>query len=341
MTVLNKEEWEDILLKLPAHQIYAEFNDLRDTEYCNTHFKEALNLEGTYPEVRELCENFAGIMKTLTDKSSDENYITERCKFLNFWLYDKISKNFSKYMNSIFNENIVWPFISGWGEINTTFLNHYCRFRYEHEMPIDDLNDYKEFYDYIKNQENIDPTGFTDMKECNKYYSYVSYINNIYERNKKKCCDVPNSTCIRFYFDCNEKYVPQKLMDQFDCDTYQRINEPSLGPEADTLVQETETYQSPSRSRDTNGLNSDTPATPASKAAMSVAFPMIGIFFIYSLIHKFTPFGSWLHNKVLGKKVKLTNELQDEYDQNFLGNEPITTDVNSQNDLYNIAYYQA
>ncbi|SBT56617.1 PIR Superfamily Protein [Plasmodium ovale wallikeri] len=341
MTVLKKEEWEDILHKLPAHQIYAEFNKSRDDEYCNTYFQEALNLEEKYPEVRELCENFAGIMKTLTYKSSNVNYITERCKFLNFWLYHKISKNFSKYMNSIFNENIVWPFISGWGEINATFLNHHCSFRYEPEIPINDLNDYKQYYDYIKNQENIDPTGFTDMKECNKYYSYVSYINNIYERKKNKCCDVHNSTCNRFYFDCNENYNPQKLMDKFKCDTLEKSDRVAGASEADTFAQEDETDISPLRGRDTNELNSDTPTNPDSKTVMSVAFPLIGIFFVYSLIHKFTPFGSWLHNKVLGKKLKLTNGLQDEYHEDFLGNEPITTDVNSQNDLYNIAYYQA
>ncbi|SBS92553.1 PIR protein [Plasmodium ovale] len=339
MTVLNRNEWEDILLKLPAHKIYDEFNESRDDNYCNTYFQEALNLERNYPEVRELCVNFAGIMKRLTNYSSNKSYITERCKLLNFWLYHKISKNFSKYMNDIFNDDIVWAFTDGWDQINATLLNNYCSSRYEPKIRIDDLNDYKEFYDYIKNQENIYPTGFTDMKECNKYYSYVSYINNIYERNKKKCCDVQNSTCNMFYFDCSEKYVPQKLMDQFNCDTYQRINEPSSGHEGDTLAQENEADQSPSRSRDTNSLNSDTPATPVSKAAMSVAFPMIGIFFIYPLIHKFTPFGSWLQNKVLRKKVKFTNELQDEYHEKFLGNEPITTDVNSQNDVYNIAYY--
>ncbi|SBT00191.1 PIR Superfamily Protein [Plasmodium ovale curtisi] len=341
MTVLNRHEWEDILLKLPAHKIYAEFNESKDDEYCNTYFQEVLNLEGEYPEIRELCVNFAGIMKTLTNHSSNKSYITERCKLLNFWLYHKISKNFSKYMNDIFNENIVWPFISGWYKINTTFLNHYCSSRYEPQIRIDDLNDYKEFYDYIRNKENIDPTVFTDMKECNKYYSYVSYINNIYERKKNKCCALHNSTCNRFYFNCNEKYVPQKLMNKFKCDTLEKSDRFTGASEADTFAQEEETDKSPLRGREINELNSDTPTNPDSKTAMSVAFPLIGIFFVYSLIHKFTPFGSWLHNKVLGKKVKLTNELQDEYHQDFLGNESISTDVNSQDDLYNIAYYQA
>ncbi|SBT52062.1 PIR Superfamily Protein [Plasmodium ovale wallikeri] len=341
MSGLNKEEWKDIITKLPSHGIYEEFNNLHDAEYCKTHFKDILKLELTYPGIRELCENFAGIMKELMKNSTNENYITERCKFLNFWLYDKISNNFGKYMSSTFSEDIVGPFIDKWREINTTFLNNYCSVRYEPDICIAHLNYYKKFYDYIKNEEHIVQKHFTEINECNKYYSYVKHINDIYEKNKDKCCEQDDPICRMFFFDCDEKYIPQKLMDKLKCHTLQKTYRDSNGLEAERVSQQLQINHSSSQSRDISVLNPGASTSSTSKMFMSITFPLIGILFIYSLIHKFTPLGPWLHNKILGNKVKLTNGLRDEYHQDFLGNEPIATDVNSQNDLYNIAYYQA
>ncbi|SBT31550.1 PIR Superfamily Protein [Plasmodium ovale wallikeri] len=263
-----------------------------------------------YEEINDFCMNVTGILKNFDKLSFYGSSDIRKCTIVNLWLFDYIvnkiikddpSKNITAVLSELFK---FWKDI-----ISHSICDIETSLQYKNY-----LNDIKKLYDYAINYDSLKMYTVGNSYTCSKSVKeYIELINSLYKEVKQKCDS-------NEYVDCKllkdiENYYSTDYLYQVRCDKVKDSDLKGAQREKASSYPSREqghatTHQHHSVSGD--GSHSDEmhnvdTAPPFASTIMGILFPMFGIAFISFIFHKFTPLGSWLHTRVLGKLIKNDN----------------------------------
>ncbi|KMZ91865.1 hypothetical protein PVMG_00738 [Plasmodium vivax Mauritania I] len=118
-----KSEYEKVLKGLPSFQIYEELRkDVKDNEYKSVHC-DKLSESKNKDNIKKLCKK---LLRNLTDLPKLDNMKnkshTDQCLYLNFWIYDELSKIYDHKEENIFDVPDVAKFLNADIEINKDLI---------------------------------------------------------------------------------------------------------------------------------------------------------------------------------------------------------------------------
>ncbi|VUZ99785.1 PIR protein, partial [Plasmodium vivax] len=212
MTKTDNKISEDILKDLKLNSIYDDFFSKSEKSKfdsaCNVLDKHSKD----HKDLRQLCTKFVGFLEKISklEKKPERDY---HCDYLTYWLYDEIGK--------IYNDHT--------SKINTVQFNLICELNLFLFLPSPDnrsqeqkehvrmgssyqVRGKKVSYIYFKKHNNIstDIAKPPSSDKCQKYFTYLNYINSFYGAYKYNHCGffslTPN------YFACDSKFNPKNLL---------------------------------------------------------------------------------------------------------------------------------
>ncbi|KMZ83310.1 hypothetical protein PVBG_06373 [Plasmodium vivax Brazil I] len=115
--------YEKVLKGLPSFQIYEELRkDVKDNEYKSVHC-DKLSESKNKDNIKKLCKK---LLRNLTDLPKLDNMKnkshTDQCLYLNFWIYDELSKIYDHKEENIFDVPDVAKFLNADIEINKDLI---------------------------------------------------------------------------------------------------------------------------------------------------------------------------------------------------------------------------
>ncbi|SBT57229.1 PIR Superfamily Protein [Plasmodium ovale wallikeri] len=328
------DELEDRLIHLPSYVMYNNFKSQNDVEYCKQYFKELLLLKANDSEIKNLCENAAGILKHVAEQLKTKSSIREYCAYFNFYIYDQIKKKFTSYLSSDI-ENIISEIHSGFRNINNVLLENKCSFKYtSSNIELDKWMNMKSMYDYNKNYNIIENNYLTDDEKCKINKEYLKNIKPLYEKWNLPCCN-GTPECNFYYYDCDNIKDPDKLLNKIKCNDLQKAHLHDPATEAG-IVLNGEGRGLHSQDEQSIGDNNASSLGPL-KSSITYSIPLIGTLIICSFLYKFSPLGSWLRSKIQ-QKVNIKDIPYNDGTDESLEYTSQYADINSNNIPYNISY---
>ncbi|SBS95921.1 PIR Superfamily Protein, partial [Plasmodium ovale curtisi] len=147
------DDMESTLKELPSYKKYEEFSNLNNEDICKNYFTHLLNLQDKNSNITEFCHNISGIIRHISEKE-EENYISDNCAYLSFYIYHRVKIKFRPHSEII--KNILNNIYVYWYIMNEKLLKNKCSFKYHHNNnEIDIWNDMKIMYDYKNNYDYI------------------------------------------------------------------------------------------------------------------------------------------------------------------------------------------
>ncbi|SBT02621.1 PIR Superfamily Protein [Plasmodium ovale curtisi] len=338
----NMKKTVNVLDNISSYEMYKELNK---TDNISEYYKYCTKIDinkSKGSEARYLCAKLARNLKNINEMENKEER-KECCLYLSYWLYDQYKDIFR--VNSLYTSDM--PFISELFNIQYLINNesgiHDCYYYFSNN-----LTNWKEFMDlhyYFKNYENLKTTDtFKDKKEdgC----SYFNRMKNLFDQYIDICCNCftnrgfyCNNSCPH-YFKCEKEYYPSALLDKLECNN----ETPSISVEklfADVTVDHDVILKTQKSHQVTIATgNVDNESINDSFYTYVLSFlAFLGTFFLFFFFYKFTPMGLLIHKK--GRKKKINNNFQDQYEQEYLERISRKPKRRSQNRRLHLAYHQA
>ncbi|KMZ94924.1 hypothetical protein PVMG_05535 [Plasmodium vivax Mauritania I] len=369
---------ERFLNSFPSNKIYKKLNEKEDSKKCSEKCK-ILNVQfSNNPKIYELCcilgKNLRDI-STIVDNT--ENNI-ERCRYFNFWKNDQINQIYDSNKTYNIN-NIRTRFFSISSIISTQLSKEECYYIYRKDISMELWKKWKNLFDYIRNKHEMEKIIDKNNELCKIYKSYHAYITSIYKDYQKECCKGFEGKCphfLEFNEWCDEKDILNKL-ECNDSEVVSpntlghRIDNVAQQEEADSVVEiqgkgdgflETGTTGSPRpeerQERHSSGQQEETvagrlndnsnmvsgPIDEASESMLPKNTGTIGATFAGSslfllMMYKYTPMGSWINTKILGRNKLIDNMNKNNYE--LLLNDVGNLESSISDPMYHIRYNSA
>ncbi|VVA00355.1 PIR protein, partial [Plasmodium vivax] len=172
MALLPENNWEYIKLDNEDIKGYSD-------NYCEK------DLGSTNAEDKALCNKVSKHLKRLSGISNNDDR-KHGCFYFQHWFLDQIRKKYSAD-NKINNK----PVSEKLFDLVATNIAKYsnmesCRC-YNSGTP-EEWKGEKDLHDYFKNYEDINCTN-SNKSTCEKYVSYVTYIDKLFQNKEFICCD--------------------------------------------------------------------------------------------------------------------------------------------------------
>ncbi|CAI7719817.1 PIR protein [Plasmodium vivax] len=305
-----EEEYEkDILEQLDKYKFYKKFNieeySSEDNEYCSK----------IVPSIDNNCENYILCAKIETNfkklHSMDSNKGNEElCLYFTYWLYDQISKMFSKKYNYIIDIPDIYKLFDVIHKINLTFeKKDKCYVEYRLNAKMSELKKMKHMHDYFMVFENLKTHLACKDENKQKCCDYVKHINELYKKYIGNCCTCYfrtkecHNNCD--YFKCDQDYNPYELYKEFECE---KLGDNEKGFEKVGTPTAIDYYFIHLRSLrpQCNSIFCD-----LFYVAVLSAFSILGLFLVFFIFYKFTPLGSRSQKRAINKK-RIQNVIHEE-----------------------------
>ncbi|SBT36721.1 PIR Superfamily Protein [Plasmodium ovale wallikeri] len=334
MDTLGIDELEKSLTHLPAYKIYDFFEKQKYENYCEIYFKEVLELQGKHDGIKDLCYNIGGIFKNIYEEFQKEKDITEKCAYLNFYLYNKIKKKFGSNKTTDV-QNIISAFFDGWFKIKEELLNRNCSSKYDSlNTDLEKWKGMKCMYDYNKNYSYIEKNYSNNDEQCKSYIQYLKSIIPLYVKYKGECCS-SGYACVFYYYYCEQRGNPDELLEKLKSHLKQKETLQSLGPGNDVGSHEGQPLIGEFPAKGEEGDN-DTSINPL-KISMFVINPLIGSILVFYLLNKFSPLGHWIRSK-MHRNINIKHISDNEDNNEVLGYTSEYADIDLNDIPYNISY---
>ncbi|SBT02411.1 PIR protein [Plasmodium ovale] len=207
---------ENILKELPAYEYYKDFNnDVSDDskEDYEKHCSGVKISNDGNEWVYNFCLKFVRNLKEINKmKGKTAEY---RCLHLIYWAYDEIKKKINNKTDEIHNIPVFYKLYEIGDRINKESKDNYYCSCYFHGS-LHEWTKEKNLHDYFKNYKIIKDKISSYNDKCRGYSDYISYINEIYLEEEFDCCINSYLDCHK-YFDCDIRYRPSTLSNNFKC----------------------------------------------------------------------------------------------------------------------------
>ncbi|SBT53281.1 PIR Superfamily Protein [Plasmodium ovale wallikeri] len=331
---------ETILKGLPKYELYRKLDNKDDNHGYSIYCTYIDYLDSTYNGITELCSMYARNLITLSNVLNEISSVDERCRYINFWIHSRISKNFGNQWKHLGDsEYILLKFLSIENNIPENLKNN-CRFHYYRETDLNLWIKLKDFFDYNINYDKI-KDNINSNDSCEIYNKYMDYITTTHEEYKNECCNDSSPKCpynLKIKEWCERTYSLPKL----NCSEYsQNSVEPLVDVKGPDLSQDLASGRSDSVG-DASLKSGQSPHDSTSMdnsdyyIKLAVSLSLLGIFSTFFFLYKFTTVGTWIRHNVLQKK-KININL-DEETKNLIENDSIYPDTNIYSDDFNITY---
>ncbi|SBS89373.1 PIR Superfamily Protein [Plasmodium ovale curtisi] len=267
-----------------------------------------------YPQIYDFCMSLTGNLGNFDKLKSDGLFDGDRCRYLNLWINDRLI-GMRLDTKSMDYTSIIGKIIILFTDFKMYEKNCYYDF---HLIDGKDYTKVRKLYNYIMDYGIIKFYANGEYNyECNtKNVDYIKDGVNAYNDIKRDCAQNNQKYyCIamRDFEKVNNKDDLLKLQ----CKKI-KSEFPSEIERTDQLRQGQRTFQGAYHSAGSqvqgNRMESETPdshALSTFEIVMSLFFPFLGLFAIFFILYKFTPFGSWLDSNVLKKK-KISHNLNED-----------------------------
>ncbi|SBS92461.1 PIR Superfamily Protein [Plasmodium ovale curtisi] len=336
-----------ILSGLPLFRIYNNFDTYsmrraRDS-ICKNHINNSFSHSDVILSICESIEQIFINSKSIVDRFPHVNF-NKYCEYLSFYIYEKIK--------NITTENNYEEFYKALNEANITYiLNHdncnITNFKNNEEG----YNKKKELFfrseilHWIKIK--YDNTFSGDESFCNIYFKDCAKFYN--ENIKNEYCKLAklHDNEIKSFL-TNFRETKKFLGDQsinISIDETHLPSESTCPPETEIelelkpgILASDESMISPAGHSNAETTPIGSPNSDTDKTLEILISAASGLVLVFPILYKFTPFGTWLHNRLRTNKGKIDLEAKsEEFNIDNFENEDIT----SYSDIYNINYYSA
>ncbi|SBT51488.1 PIR Superfamily Protein [Plasmodium ovale wallikeri] len=327
------EQYKNKIRELPLEEFYAVLDNENDLDYTPTVCPGQMQTDVDIGEkLSNLCRKVEYKLKHFSDIKSVCNTIPDKkfCDYFNYWLGNEV-----RNINT--NSNKVMGIANTFNMIASSLVYNGCTCK-KGNFTNAQFSKCKQFFDFTENLEGINniKNKFTTSDD-NFYCTYIKKAVNEYNKIMMDgLCK--NNSCV-YYAEFqgfknryNELYssLNSKCWNDLPCLVNEQGKyEPPCKPPS---------YGDPQMAR----LNTQLPHTEGSDSEStnhalitSVCTVLLMSAFTF-ILYKFSPFGSWLHHKVLKKKNALDNI--DEEDYQFL-HPFVVENLNSDEKTYNISHY--
>ncbi|SBT83028.1 PIR protein [Plasmodium ovale] len=267
-----------------------------------------------YPQIYDFCMSLTGNLDNFNKLKSDGLFDDDRCRYLNFWIYDRL-EGMGLDTKSMDHPSIIGKIIILFNNFKMYEKN--CNYDF-HLIDGKDYTKMRKLYNYIMDYGIIKYYANGENNyECNtKNVDYIKDGINAYNDIKRDCAQNNQKYyCIamRDFEKVNNKDDLLKLQ----CKKI-KSEFPSEIARTDHLRQGQHAFEGAYHSVGSqvkgSRMESETPdshSLSASEIVMSLLFPFLGLLAIFFILYKFTPFGSWLDSNVLRKK-KISHNLHED-----------------------------
>ncbi|SBT59538.1 PIR Superfamily Protein [Plasmodium ovale wallikeri] len=299
---------------------YAFFNTFAASEHYGKYCESIKYVFTTYPGIEKICRGLAEHMSLIyrDDNNDDNNTKIKDCRYLFYWMHEQVVKIKKHNKNTLYYWYIHY-LIEAWKYMNKILdksNSNVCNLEY-YDTNNENIKKRKMLYDYCENYNYLQNDIFTG-KYCDSYYYYLKKIDNLYN-NFKEVWSVNNGNIPEYIKDC-EKNKPSDLLQAPSCRNVERLGE-------NVKINESYIYD---WDEGFEYLFHFPPSSDDSYGVVYTMIPILGIFFFFLLLYKFTPVGSILRSLLLRKKIT-----QGAIDNNEIEILSSQSDIHTSKYLYN------
>ncbi|VUZ99318.1 PIR protein [Plasmodium vivax] len=189
---------------------------------------------------------------------------------------------------------------------------------------LDECKYIKDLFDYFKNYKTISKCDISSEKvKCQNYCKYVTYINKLYENYIHKCCTYFSTgkhvdNCPK-HFKCDQEYNPYKLYLKLNCSEIQQQGEKLIEVIKPSPIDQYVKWLTDISEKQRHISHNLYSSKILYEMLISDPFYMftltfsgiIGIFFLFFILYKFTPLRSIFDKGEYQKKSIKNNLIED------------------------------
>ncbi|KMZ98422.1 variable surface protein Vir24g [Plasmodium vivax North Korean] len=212
--------WDNILVDLPSHKIYAAFDENVENgndydKYCS----ELKSIKFGYDWINDFCPKFVRNLKYIN--KMDGSIGKFRCLHLNYWVYDYIKKRIKNKVENIYTIPVFAKLYQIGERVNKESpKNYHCSCYFYGDLDI--WNAEKELHDYFRNCSAIRKKIRTYNDKCQIYSYYLNHIYSLYIEEEFDCCIWVHPDCHK-YFICDIRCKPNEVLKTLRCN----LNKPN------------------------------------------------------------------------------------------------------------------
>ncbi|SCA48181.1 PIR protein [Plasmodium ovale] len=340
----------EFLKNLPPHKFYEILNEDRDAE---SYYSECQIISSAYPnndDILKLCGKLMRNINKLYKWTNEHILHSERCIYLNYWIYYEATNNREILEGSIYDSDVITYLFYPWNTFNNRVSKDNICIQEKYRIKRDEFLMKKKSYDDLQNYKSIkDIVNKRTSDKNNDYFSYITENEYLYSEIQNECsCTDSSDFCIEFH-----KYNRDNDKKQFcslECDSEMtsffpstKVNrvcplpQPALQPLPEPLHQQ--------RESETGGFTGSmdvrddisSPSISTYTLTISLLTSIIGICPLLYISYKFTPFGPWLRRRISHKKI-ISDYADDESNENMLYSSE-TMHITSKDASYNITHH--
>ncbi|SBS94159.1 PIR Superfamily Protein, partial [Plasmodium ovale curtisi] len=353
-------EKEYIFEDLNVFGVYNELNREVITDNYYNICSKLLEFSTEHCGIYGLCIKLARNVKDLYHLKNKER--TDRCEYIIHWMFDKIQKILKIDANKNYDTNALNEFFKVGYHIFNTLGASDCLYNTTN-VNFEEQKEKKHLHDYFKDFDKISCDNAINSTKCKSYCEYVAHINGLYGKHFSNCCYCFKSGgCMNMcpdYFKCDDTYNPYNLFETLKCKGNEKfverlkkvvkplpvdyhviwLTEHSKKEKEKSLLmleeKESSIHPEKESSNTPEKICDKITCDPFYVAALG-AFGLMGFFLMSFIFFKFTPLGSYFHNK--NKKKKKTYFEQSE--EQFLENDFEFNRTHTKNRRMRLAYHQ-
>ncbi|VUZ93687.1 PIR protein [Plasmodium vivax] len=328
--------FEVILIDSNLKDLYEELNKEDQIDNYKNYCTELEKHECTHPGVTTLCTKAVKNLIYLSLMPQNEER-DERCFSLKHWLYQEIRKIFNRKSTNVSYEPVITKLKDVVLRINNTHFSGkpcYCSF----DGTLNEWKEQKYLHDYFKSFDSIESFINKDQDACIKHFGSVNYTNKLYEKYIGECCYCFKSGhCKEWcpdYFKCEDTLNPYNLYLKLKC-TEEHAKDFTIVDKPISIDNHVITT-----TRNSLLLAYQNKLQDPFYSTVLYAFGTLGIFMIFFVFYKFTPFGSLFHRKKHNDRERMQNFISEYYGE-LTANESEHENVSRNRRKIQLAYNSA
>ncbi|SBT58604.1 PIR Superfamily Protein [Plasmodium ovale wallikeri] len=342
------------LRNLPSYKFYEKLNEEYDEDSYreDIYYEDCKRILPQYPDsgsILNLCGKLVRNIRKLYAWTNNDIHKSERCTYLNYWIYNEVINNHGISENYIYNSNFILYLFYVWDTIDEK-LSHTDKCAQEkYLIRSNEFLEEKKSYDDNQNYKSIkDIVNSGKNDQNNDYFSYITENENLHRVLKEECkCTNNTKFCVEFhkYNRDNKKDKLCSLECNSEMSSVPNTELNSVCPLPESVLQSLPEQMSQEKESETGTFTGSmevkddisSSSTSSSTITISLLTSIIGIFPLLYISYKFTPFGPWLRRRISNKKI-ISGYTDNESNQN-LQYIPDTMMVTSKNGSYAIPHH--
>ncbi|SBS82018.1 PIR Superfamily Protein [Plasmodium ovale curtisi] len=297
-------------------------------------------------EFLSFCTIITGALKYYDIMRPLDLHKIKSCTYFNLWICERLLKILDNFEHPKFDQ-IKEKIMGFWKEDN---LEETCKPNFI--SYIGDLNyiKIKKLYEYALNYKTLHQYFDVEKRSCSgKDREYIEESLKLYEQVKHECELETESLLCNALKEVREEYKEDKLS-KLSCNG--TINIEQIKSEVQKSLALRESPSQPQVAAFQTHVDevivgdfsrTQLPNTDGAvkvsgyHKAMSISFPMLGILFIFFVLYKFTPVGSWLYSGLLKRKSIALN-IKEEENNELFENTFYPNNENTNSSLHHLGY---